>query len=81
MGKCLLKLYEMQESHEQYARQTIDNNAVGFNTSDSSFLTKMAEKLKSDQPLTNEEWGEVSQKLRKYSRQLATYPEITKLLE
>ena len=44
--KCLLLLYDEQEADEQATQITQHENSVGFNKSDSVFLSQCAEQAK-----------------------------------
>lgn len=77
---CLLKLYQMQEAEEKSEELTILTNDMGFNKGDAMFLTRMAKFVLTGGEPSPQDKEKISQKLQKYSTQLARYSEITILL-
>lgn len=70
--KACVKLYDYQTDDEKKGRETIHDNAVGFNKPDASFLTGMA-RLYSDKGLdgmTDKQIGKTRKLMMKYVAQL-----------
>ena len=70
--KAVVKLYDYQTDDEKKGRETIHDNAVGFNKPDASFLTGMA-RLYSDQGLekmTDKQIAKTRKLMLKYIAQL-----------
>lgn len=68
--RSVLKLYDYQTKEEQYDKNTTEENGVGFNSFDASFLTSIAEQLKRKIHLTRKQIEITRKKLIKYSGQL-----------
>lgn len=67
---ALKKLYSQQTADEQNTGETIENNGVGFNGADASFLSSTAEFLIKTGFLTDKQKVVVRKKLIKYAKQL-----------
>ncbi len=67
----ILALYEKQTQDEKNSQATIYTNNVGFNGSDSKFLSSLAEWYKKTNMLTPKQIAFGRKKLLKYAGQLA----------
>ena len=68
---CLQALYERQEEGEKMAHATVVRNGVGFNGTDATFLSDVAEKTATRFDLSSGQARAVAKCLAKYSGQLA----------
>jgi hypothetical protein len=66
-------LHTLQTEHEQAVRTTKDKNRQGFMSSHAVKGSKVAEKIKAGEKLTDEDWDTVNTIAPRYSRQLAVY--------
>lgn len=69
--KALLKLYKYQTSTEQYARNTLYFNSVGFNGTDGKFLSSLATFYQRFNRLSSKQLWCLRKRMKKYSGQLA----------
>ncbi len=68
--RMLQALYSRQTSQEQSMQATVENNGMGFNGFDATFLSDVAEKSQQYKNLTPRQAAVVAKKLKKYIRQL-----------
>jgi len=66
-------LHTLQTEHEQATKSTLNKNRQGFMSSHAVKGSKVAEKIKAGEKLTEEDWRVVDSIAPRYSRQLATY--------
>ncbi len=66
-------LHTLQTEHEQATKSTLNKNRQGFMSSHAVKGSKVAEKIKAGEPLTDEDNEIVATIAPRYSRQLATY--------
>lgn len=75
LEKCIVVLYSQQEADEKAMLETNTDNGKGFNKSDANKLTRYAKKLiakkDSDYHLDEREFNDASERMQKYSKQLA----------
>jgi hypothetical protein len=68
--RSLVKLYERQTRDEQISRETICENGIGFNSSDSRYLTYCSQWILKGNPLNEKHFIKCGSKLKKYWRQI-----------
>lgn len=68
--KCLMLLYERQTLDEQAMEDTHHRNDVGFNSADAPVLSPIAEAIRADQGLNQQDKRELHTRMIKYARQL-----------
>lgn len=87
---CLCILHDKQTEHEQATKSTKTKNRQGFMSSHSVRGCELAEKVKDNQALTDEEMGRTRSIVSRYGRQLAAHfraeviagnPELAKVAE
>ena len=66
----LVVLHNLQTTDEQQEGGTIHHNNMGFNSSDSKYLSYCATWVKSGRPLNEKHLEKCGKKLPKYSRQI-----------
>jgi hypothetical protein len=66
-------LHTLQTEHEQATKSTLNKNRQGFMSSHAVKGSKVAEKIKAGETLTEEDWKVVDTIAPRYSRQLATF--------
>jgi hypothetical protein len=66
-------LHTLQTEHEQATKQTVTKNRQGFMSSHSVKGSKVAEKIKAGEPLSDEDVAVIDTIAPRYSRQLATW--------
>ena len=74
--KALLGLYSRQTADERSWGTTVHRNGIGFNATDSQFLSSVAQWVLDGKPFTQRQFDRVSALLRKYERQIATIPNL-----
>ena len=75
LEKCIKRLYKEQTAGEQTVNQTVTQNNRGFNPADANKLSRLAKKL-NDNPswhLDERDFNDASERMQKYSKQLARY--------
>lgn len=87
---CLLVIHERQTEHEQATKTTKSKNRRGFMSSHAVRGCELAEKVKSNEPLSGEEMGLARTITGRYGKQLAAHfraeviagnPELAKVAE
>jgi len=68
--RSLVKLYERQTREEQTTKETITENGVGFNSSDSRYLTYCSQWVLSGRSLSRHHIDKCGGKLKKYWKQI-----------
>ena len=68
--KSLVKLYQLQTVDEQRAGETTHQNGVGFNGTDSQFLSSCARFAMQTGYLSQKQIAIVRRKIMKYARQI-----------
>ena len=66
-------LHTLQTEHEQATKSTLNKNRMGFMSSHAVKGSKVAEKIKAGEPLTEEDLAVCDTIAPRYSRQLATF--------
>jgi hypothetical protein len=69
---CIQRLYQQQEADEQSHSYTKHQNGVGFNKSDSPFLSWCAVKINETGKLSPGETIETRRIMKKYTKQLCS---------
>ena len=70
LAKALVALYNRQTEDEKETKETTEQNGIGFNGVDSTFLSSVAENYKKYGRLTENQTKAVRKALKKYCRQL-----------
>lgn len=87
---CLCILHDKQTEHEQATKSTKSKNRQGFMSSHAVRGCELAEKVKSNEPLSDEEMGLARAITGRYGKQLAAHfraeviaanPELAKVAE
>ena len=90
MLHCLCILHDRQTAHEQATKSTKSKNRQGFMSSHAVRGCELAEKVKSNEPLSDEEVGLARAITGRYGKQLAAHyraeviarnPELAKVAE
>lgn len=81
LAKALVALYNRQTEDEKETKETTEQNGIGFNGVDSTFLSSVAESFKKYGKLTSAQTNALRKALKKYRGQLveianAKYSEI-----
>ena len=66
-------LHTLQTEHDQATKSTLNKNRMGFMSSHAVKGSKVAEKIKAGEPLTEEDLAVCDTIAPRYSRQLATF--------
>lgn len=66
----IVRIWEYQTNEEQMTKQSIEENKVGFTKIDAMCLGTIAEKIKTNQPLSKGELAKSRNKMLKYWKQL-----------
>jgi hypothetical protein len=70
LAKCILRVYNNQTDQEASTGYTVENNGVGFNGSDSVFLTSIAKQIIEDKRLSNKQIFIARTMMYKYAKQI-----------
>jgi len=68
--KAIVALYKFQTSEEQYLRETVFHNKVGFNGVDAEILSSFAQQIVAGRTLSHKQLSIAFRKLGKYAKQL-----------
>lgn len=71
--QAMVILFTLQTQYEQDTSSTLNKNRQGFMSSHAVWGTKIAKKIKSGEPLTEEETAKMDSIAPRYSRQLAVF--------
>lgn len=77
IADAIITLYSQQTRDEQYLKTTTDDNGVGFNSVDASFMSSIAQQILSKSFITMKQVGVAKGILRKYIGQLETLQRLT----
>lgn len=72
LKECIIMIYNLQTSHEKMVKSTTHTNDVGFNKADSFFMTQIAERLRDNIPVSEDDLLIASEKMGKYAGQIAS---------
>jgi hypothetical protein len=67
----LISIYNYQTAQEQSAQQTVEENGIGFNGCDGTFLSSLAEQAKTRGTLSPKQTVMARKAMLKYASQLA----------
>jgi hypothetical protein len=68
--RSLVRLYQLQTMEEQQTKETYYENGVGFNSSDSRYLTYCSQWVMRGNNLSNQHVEKCTKKLLKYWKQI-----------